>query len=62
MCCNVSLETKPMFKLCNQFVDVVESDLVDLGTTIYNNVYEKPIDQLVMGVYRICQRGGATFF
>ena len=43
MCFNVSLETKPVIKLCNQLVDVVDSE-VYLGTKFFTNVYEKPID------------------
>ena len=27
MCFNVSLETKPVIKLCNQLVDVVDSEV-----------------------------------
>ena len=51
MCFNVSLETKPVIKLCNQLVDVVDSE-VYLGTKIFTNVYEKPIDELVCDFQR----------
>ena len=46
MCFNLSLETKPVIKLCNQLVDVVDSE-VYLGTKMFTNVYEKPLDKLV---------------
>ena len=47
----MSIEIKPAIKLCNQFADVVDSE-VYLDTTILNNVYEKPIDQLVCDFQR----------
>ena len=51
MCFNVSLETRPVINLCNQLVDVVDSK-VYLGTTLFTNVYEKPIDELVCDFQR----------
>ena len=50
---NVSLKTKPVIKLCNQFVDVdVVDSKVYLGTNFFTNVYEKPIGELVCDFQR----------
>ena len=60
MCFNVSLENKPVIKLYNQLVDVVDSE-VYLGTKIFTKVYEKPIDELVCDFQRRSNHIGHNF-
>ena len=46
MCYNMLLDTKPIIKLCNQLVQVVDSE-VYLGSRTYNNVYKMSSDEIV---------------
>ena len=46
MCYNMLSDTKPIIKLCNQLVQVVDSE-VYLRSKIYNNVYKMSSDDIV---------------
>ena len=51
LCFNSSTVMKPQVYLCEQLVDVVESEIY-LGSRIYNNIYTKNVDEIVSDLYR----------